>query len=57
MELLLELKDISFNDIVKNEKVRIEWLDKLNKSMVLQPNFFGLGININNIINKFNKRT
>jgi len=55
-QLLLELKDVSFKDAIKNEKVRCEWLDRLNKSVVLQPNLFGIGVNINNIIDKLNTK-
>jgi len=56
LQLLLELKDASFKDAIKNEIVRNEWLDKLSKFIVLQPNFLGIGININNIIDKLNTK-
>lgn len=57
MELLLELQKMSFNDAIKDEKVRLKWLDILNKSIMLQPNFFGLGINLNNFIDMINRKS
>jgi len=56
MNLLIDLQELSFNDTVEDEIVRIKWLDKLNKVVILQPNFFGIGVNINNLIDKYNKK-
>jgi uncharacterized protein YchJ len=56
MDLIIELQEFSFSDSIDNENVRLKWLDKLNKAITLQPNFFGLGVNINNIIDELNRK-
>lgn len=56
LTLLMELKELSFTPHIIDEKIRLNWLDKINKFITLQPNIFGFGININNIIDEFNKK-
>jgi len=52
--MLYEIKES--NPLQYDKEKSQKWLDRLNKCFILQPNFMGIGININEIIDSFRRK-
>lgn len=55
-DFLLQLTELYSDPNIEDHQIRWKWLEILNKSLILQPNVFGFGVNINEIINEINTK-